>query len=207
MAIDESKLQAIKERYDEVTVSLQDPSVASDRDKFTALSRELADTEEVISEIKRYEEAKRMIAEAAELLNEGDDDLKVLADEELYEGKKQAEDAERKINELLMPKDIRDDRSVIMEIRAGTGGEESALFASDLYKMYMGYAARHGFTVNVVDQNPTELGGFKEITFEIKGRKAYSRLKFESGVHRVQRVPVTESGGRIHTSADRKSVV
>ncbi|MBP5655861.1 MAG: peptide chain release factor 1 [Clostridiales bacterium] len=201
MAIDESKLQAIKERYDEVTVSLQDPSVASDRDKFTALSRELADTEEVISEIKRYEEAKRMIAEAAELLNEGDDDLKALADEELYEGKKQAEDAERKINELLMPKDIRDDRSVIMEIRAGTGGEESALFASDLYKMYMGYAARHGFTVNVVDQNTTELGGFKEITFEIKGRKAYSRLKFESGVHRVQRVPVTESGGRIHTSA------
>jgi len=201
MAIDESRLQQIKERYDEVTVSLQDPSVVSDREKFTALSRELSDTEEVINEIRRYEDAKRKIKEATDLLSEGDPDLKELADEELDQGKALLESSEKKINELLMPRDIRDDRSVIMEIRAGTGGEESALFASDLYKMYMGYAARHGFTVNVVDSTPTELGGFKEITFEISGRKAYSRLKFESGVHRVQRVPVTESGGRIHTSA------
>ena len=207
MAIDKSKLEQVKARYDELTTSLQDPSVVSDRDKFTGLSRELSDMEEVISEIKRYEDANRRIEEALDLLSGSDPEIKALADEELSEGKKDLAESEKKINELLSPRDIRDDRSVIMEIRAGTGGEESALFASDLYRMYMGYASSHGFTVDIVDQTPTELGGYKEIVFQVKGRRAYSRLKFESGVHRVQRVPVTESGGRIHTSAATVAVL
>ena len=207
MAIDKSKLEQVKARFDEVTTSLQDPSVVSDRDKFTDLSRELADMEEVITEIKRLEDAEMRIEEALELLSGGDPEIKALADEELAEGKRDLSEAEKKINELLAPRDVRDDRSVIMEIRAGTGGEESALFASDLYKMYMGYASAHGFTVEIVDQTPTELGGFKEIVFEVKGKRAFSRLKFESGVHRVQRVPVTESGGRIHTSAATVAVL
>ena len=207
MAIDKSKLEQVKARFDEVTTSLQDPSVVSDRDKFTDLSRELADMEEVITEIKRLEDAEMRIEEALELLSGGDPEIKALADEELAEGKKDLSEAEKKINELLVPRDVRDDRSVIMEIRAGTGGEESALFASDLYKMYMGYASAHGFTVEIVDQTPTELGGYKEIVFEVKGKRAFSRLKFESGVHRVQRVPVTESGGRIHTSAATVAVL
>ena len=207
MAIDKSKLEQVKARYDELTTSLQDPSVVSDREKFTGLSRELSDMEEVISEIKKLEEAERKIEEALDLLSGADAEIKALADEELAEGKTELAIAEKKINELLSPRDIRDDRSVIMEIRAGTGGEESALFASDLYRMYMGYASSHGFTVDIVDQTPTELGGYKEIVFQVKGKRAFSRLKFESGVHRVQRVPVTESGGRIHTSAATVAVL
>ena len=207
MAIDKSKLEQVKARYDELTTSLQDPSVVSDREKFTGLSRELSDMEEVISEIKKLEEAERKIEEALDLLSGADADIKALADEELADGKTELAIAEKKINELLSPRDIRDDRSVIMEIRAGTGGEESALFASDLYRMYMGYASSHGFTVDIVDQTPTELGGYKEIVFQVKGKRAFSRLKFESGVHRVQRVPVTESGGRIHTSAATVAVL
>ena len=207
MAIDKSKLEQVKARYDELTTSLQDPSVVSDREKFTGLSRELSDMEEVISEIKKLEEAERKIEEALDLLSGADAEIKALADEELAEGKTELAEAEKKINELLSPRDIRDDRSVIMEIRAGTGGEESALFASDLYRMYMGYASSHGFTVDIVDQTPTELGGYKEIVFQVKGKRAFSRLKFESGVHRVQRVPVTESGGRIHTSAATVAVL
>jgi len=201
VAIDRSKTDKIKARYDEITTALSDPTVAGDRAQYLRLSKELADLEDTVAVINKYEGALKNEAEALEILNSGDEDLKGLAAEELSDAKKTAEEAEKELNVLLTPKDPRDERSVIMEIRAGTGGDESALFAADLLKMYMGYAARKGFTVSEIDSNPTELGGYKEITVEIEGNKVYSRLKFESGVHRVQRVPVTESGGRIHTSA------
>ena len=157
--------------------------------------------------VQEYFDAKEEVSEALELLKDGDEDIKALANEQLASGKKALEESEKELLTMLQEKDPRDDRSVIMEIRAGAGGEEAALCAATLYKMYQGYAARHGFSISVVDYNDTELGGYKEIVFEVNGQGAYSRLKFESGVHRIQRVPVTESGGRIHTSTATVAVL
>ena len=201
MAIDLSKTTQITARVDEITTALSDPSVASDMKEYMRLSKELADLTPKAETIRRYEAAVRSMEEALEIMeNEPDPELKEMASEEYELNKSEAESLENEIKIILAPRDIRDERSVIMEIRAGAGGEEAALFAATLVKMYTGYAAERGFTVKTVDENRTELGGFKEIVMEIEGYGAYSRLKFESGVHRVQRVPVTESGGRIHTS-------
>jgi len=201
MAIDLSKTTQITARVDEITTALSDPSVASDMKEYMRLTKELADLTPKAETIRRYEAAVRGMDEALEIMDhESDPELREMASEEYDSCKAEAASLEDEIKLILAPRDIRDERSVIMEIRAGAGGEEAALFASTLVRMYTGYAALKGFTVKTVDENRTELGGYKEIVMEIEGYGAYSRLKFESGVHRVQRVPVTESGGRIHTS-------
>ena len=208
MAIDLSKMQQITARVDEITTALSDPSIASNIDEYLRLSKELADLTPKAETIRKYEAALAGMEEALEILNgEDDPEMRLMANEEYDEFKAEIEKLEKEIKIILAPRDIRDERSVIMEIRAGAGGEEAALFASTLVKMYTGYAALRGFSVKTVDENKTELGGYKEIVMQIEGYGAYSRLKFESGVHRVQRVPATESGGRIHTSTITVAVI
>ena len=201
MALNEEKIKTIMRRYEEVVASMSDPAVAGDAERYMKLSKELGELSPKAELIKALEHSREEMEEALELMGSGDKEMEDLASEQYAEAKARTEELEKKILSELAEKDIRDERSVIMEIRAGTGGEEAALFAAELLKMYRGYAARKGYTVSIIDSNETELGGYKELIFEVEGRGAYSRLKFESGVHRVQRVPVTESGGRIHTSA------
>ena len=207
MPLDETKAASILSRYDELVSSASDPSVISDQDRYLKLTRELKDLSVKADAVRKYFQAKKQIEESLELLKDPDEDIRKLASEQLSEGKKDLQESEEALVVMLADKDPRDDRSVIMEIRAGAGGEEAALCAATLYKMYQGYAAGRGFGINVVDYNDTELGGYKEIVFEVTGQGAYSRLKFESGVHRIQRVPVTESGGRIHTSTATVAVL
>ncbi len=207
MALDESKATLITGKYDELLSSMSDPSVIADQERFLKLSKELSEITPKAEAIKRYFNAKEEVNEALELMKDSDEDIKKLASEQLNESKKVLEECEQTLVAMLQEKDPRDERSVIMEIRAGAGGEEAALCAATIYRMYQGYAARRGFTLSTVDYNDTELGGYKEIVFEVKGSGAYSRLKFESGVHRIQRVPVTESGGRIHTSTATVAVL
>ncbi|RME64235.1 MAG: peptide chain release factor 1, partial [Nitrospirae bacterium] len=165
------------------------------------LSREQATLEPIVKKYRQYKETLKAIAEAEELLHSEDTELKSLAEEELKTQKEKLPEIEKQLKILLLPKDPLDDKNVIMEIRAGTGGEEAALFAADLFRMYSKYAENRGWKVEIIDVNRTGLGGFKEVIASINGKGAYSRLKYESGVHRVQRVPVTETSGRIHTSA------
>ncbi|MBR2295117.1 MAG: peptide chain release factor 1 [Clostridiales bacterium] len=201
MALNEEKIKTIMRRYEEVVASMSDLAVAGDAERYMKLSKELGELSPKAELIKALEHSREEMEEALELMGSGDKEMEDLASEQYAEAKARTEELEKKLLSELAEKDIRDERSVIMEIRAGTGGEEAALFAAELLKMYRGYAARKGYTVNIIDSNETELGGYKELIFEVEGRGAYSRLKFESGVHRVQRVPVTESGGRIQTSA------
>lgn len=201
MSIDEQKISMIMSRYEEVVGSMSDPAVASDPERYLKLSKELGDLTVKADIIRARKEAMSDRDEALELLSSGDSDIYDLASEQLSDAKERIEKIEQELMVALTEKDPRDDRSVIVEIRAGTGGEEAALFASELLRMYKGYAQRKGFSVDMIDSSETELGGYKELVFEVEGKGAYSRFKFESGVHRVQRVPVTESGGRIHTSA------
>lgn len=200
MNLDRRKIDSIIARYDEILSSISDPAVVADNERYMNLSRELGELTEKVETVKAWEKACEDEAEALEILSMSDDEMHELAAEQLEEAKHQRAETEERLIVLLTEKDPRDDRSVIIEIRAGAGGEEAALFADTLFKMYKGYAARMGYSVDVVDMSETELGGFKELVFELEGKGAYSRLKFESGVHRVQRVPVTESGGRVHTS-------
>lgn len=205
--INEEKVALISDRYDEILSAMSDPVVAADNERYTKLSQELAEITPVVDVIKARREAINLKEEALELLSSGEQDLYDLANEQLSDAKATIERTEEELMVLLRPRDPRDDRSVIMEIRGGAGGEEAALFASVLFDMYKGYAMAKGYTVDIVDYNETELGGYKELVFEINGRGAYSRLKFESGVHRVQRVPETESGGRVHTSTATVAVL
>ena len=172
----------------------------NDYQRAAELAKERAEIEEIVSAAGEFRQLTKKIEEAETLSDVEDDDLRELAQLELDTLRPRAEELEKKLKSLLLPKDPRDDRNVIMEIRAGTGGDEAALFAAELFRMYSRYAERKRWTVEIMSQNETGIGGFKEIIFLVKGKGAYSRLKFESGVHRVQRVPVTESSGRIHTS-------
>ncbi len=197
-----TRLAQVDKRYEELTARLYDPAVTADPARFRDLLREQKQLEPVVLCFRRYKEAVAQVASLRELLDtETDDELRELAREELRLQKQQEEALAEELRILLLPRDPRDDRNVIMEIRGGTGGEESALFAASLYRMYSMYAADHGFRTEVISRNETELGGVKEIVFSVAGQGAFSRLKYESGTHRVQRVPETESGGRIHTSA------
>ncbi len=208
MAVDKERIAAIVARYDEIMATMADPSVTSDTKRYLALTKELGELEEKVSKIRAYEACQRTIEEALEMLEDPEDrELHELYTRELNDAKKTSAVLEEELVVLLAEKDPRDDRSVIMEIRAGAGGEEAALFADTLFKMYKGYCMRRGFETEIIDLNATDLGGIKEIVFEVRGRGAYSRFKFESGVHRVQRVPVTESGGRIHTSTATVAVL
>lgn len=196
-----NKLLKVEEHFGEIESRLGDPSIIADVEKFTALTRELAALEPIVMKFREYKKILAQIDEDKILLETGDDELKALAAEELAELRKSKAELDAELPILLLPKDPNDDKNVIMEIRGGVGGEEAALFAGDLFRMYTRYAERQGWRVDIVDSNATTIGGFKEISFTVDGAGAFSKLKYESGTHRVQRIPVTESGGRIHTSA------
>ena len=202
------KLQKVKEKYKEIEASLSDPAVISDNARYTSLMREYKELTPLMEEFSEYERLSGEMSDAAQLREtETDPDMRQTAEEEYYLLSDSLRDSEHKLKLLLLPKDPNDDKDVVVEIRAGAGGEEAALFAAVLFRMYTMYADRKGFKTEVMSQNETELGGYKEITFTVSGAGAYSRFKFESGVHRVQRVPETESSGRIQTSTATVAVL
>ncbi len=193
-----SKLKELERKYTELERKLMEPEVYSDNALYSKLARERRELQPVVDTYRKRVAAQKRIEEAKELL--GDHELSDMAQEEIDSGKREIEKLDRELKILLLPKDPNDEKNVIMEIRSGVGGEESALFAHSLFRMYSMYAENRKWKYEIANINETELGGIKEISFIIEGQGAYSRLKFESGVHRVQRVPDTESGGRIHTS-------
>lgn len=196
-----AKYEEIESRLEEIEQRFASPEVSGNPELFRELMREHHRLLPIVEKIREYRRYEKAAAEARELQDTADEaEMRDLAGEELRAARAGMEQCERELRILLLPRDPSDDKNVIMEIRAGAGGEESALFAGDLYRMYSMYAAASGWHTEVLSVNPTELGGFKEISFSVEGEGAYARLKFESGVHRVQRVPETESQGRIHTS-------
>jgi peptide chain release factor 1 len=200
-----NKLSGIQERYNEINQKLME--VGDDYQRATELAKERSDLEPLIKKAEEYKQALKSLDEAKLLLNGDDSELTELAEMEIAEIEPRIPILEREIKALLLPKDSRDDRNVIVEIRAGAGGDEAGLFAAELFRMYSRYAENRSWKVEMLSFNETGVGGFKEVSFEIRGNRAYSRLKFESGVHRVQRVPVTESQGRIHTSTATVAVM
>ena len=199
------KLKEIKARYDLLSQEIAKPDTMADMDNWRKLVKEHASLEEVAQEYDAYAAMEREQEDLRSMLE--DPEMRDLAEEELRTLTGKLSEAEERIRFLLLPKDENDDKNVVMEIRAGTGGEEAALFAADLYRMYLRYAERHGFKTELMSLSEAEMGGIKEVVFVIAGKGAYSRLKYESGVHRVQRVPETESQGRIHTSAATVAVL
>ena len=195
------QLDDLLAHYEELMKMLSEPDAASDSARFQELLRKQAELSPVVEAYEAYKKAKSSEEECLQMLeSETDGELRELAKEELRESRARREELEKELRILLLPKDPNDEKNVIVEIRAGAGGDEAALFAADLYRMYVRYAERRGWKTEMMNVNETGIGGFREIDFMIRGEGAYSRLKYESGVHRVQRVPVTESGGRIHTS-------
>lgn len=194
----EDSLTALEAHYQDLTEQIEEN--ITNYQLVADLSKEKADLDEIVSKSKKYKQTLRSIEEAEALLASEDEDMGTLAREDLEKLQPLAEQLESELKSLLLPKDPRDKRNVIMEIRAGTGGDEAGLFAADLFRMYSHYAEKNNWTIEILSQNDTGIGGLKEIIFQVKGRGAYSKLKYESGVHRVQRVPATESSGRIHTS-------
>ncbi len=195
------KLEDLLIRYQEIMDELNEPSVINDQARFRKLMKEQNDLTPIVDAYKEYKDMKQGIEDSLAMIEEEtDDEMRELAKEELNDCKKRVEELEQQLKILLLPKDPNDDKNVIVEIRAGAGGDEAALFASQLYRVYVRYAERNRWKVDMMSVNENGIGGFKEVVFMISGQGAYSKLKYESGVHRVQRVPVTESGGRIHTS-------
>ncbi len=201
------KLLIIENKYNEITSTLMKPEVFSNASEYHKYSKEQSDLQPIYDRILEYKKLLRNIGEVEELITDSNGDIKELAEEELTLLKKNKPIIENELKLMLLPKDPRDDRNVILEIRAGTGGEEAALFASSLFRMYSKYSEAKRWKIEIIDSSPTGLGGLKEIIANITGTNAYSRLKYESGVHRVQRVPVTEASGRIHTSASTVAVL
>ena len=196
-----NRLDALGERFEELAALLSDAEVISDQPRFRSYSKDYAELE---GTVKCYEQWRRVqddIEEARSLLKDSDPDLREMAEEDLEANTAQLAELEEELNRLLLPKDPNDDRNVFLEIRAGTGGDEAAIFSGDLFRMYSRYAERQGWRVEVLSENPGEHGGYKEVIARVEGQSVYAKLKFESGAHRVQRVPETESQGRIHTSA------
>ena len=194
-----AKLSSLGRRLEEIDAMLSSPEVGSDMNKFRDLSRERAEIEPVVQKVREYEKYEKQRAESEELLS--DPDMKELAQAEFTECREKLEQLDKDLEIMLLPTDPNDKRNIFLEIRAGTGGDESALFAGDLLRMYMRYAERQGWKTEIVSKSESDLGGYKEVIVRVIGDGAYSKLKFESGGHRVQRVPATESQGRIHTSA------
>lgn len=199
------KLETVEKRYEELTTKISDPEVISRNSEWREYMKEHAELEPIVEKYREYKKTKKEYEDAKELMS--DPDMKDLAEEEMLEAKDKLPKIEEELKILLIPKDPDDEKNVICEIRAGAGGEEAALFAGTLFRMYSMYAEKKRWKLEVVNENATELGGYKEISFMIAGKGAYSRLKFESGVHRVQRVPDTESSGRIHTSTATVAVL
>jgi len=202
------KLNEIESTYKDLETQLSQPEVYQDRKRYAELARSHAELAEVVASMREYREALKEAEEAKELLGEEHDaDMQQFLRDSLEEAEDRSKELERKIKLLLIPSDPRDSKDVIMEIRAGAGGEEAGLFAGDLYRMYTHYADSRGWKSETLSSSPSDLGGFKEVIFSVRGKGAYSKLKYESGVHRVQRIPVTESGGRIHTSTATVAVL
>ena len=199
------KLEAVEKRYEELTKMISDPEVISNQTEWQKAIKEHASIEDIVEKFREYKKTKQAMEEAEELMQ--DPDMKDLAEEEYYSSKEQLPKIEEELKILLIPKDPDDDRNIICEIRGGAGGEEAALFAGTLFRMYSMYAERKHWKLEILNENETGLGGYKEVSFMITGKGVYSRLKFESGVHRVQRVPDTESSGRIHTSTATVAVL
>lgn len=196
------KLQGIEDKLEKINSSLCDPEVVSNQEEYKKLMREAKTLTPIVEKFREYKKANSDLTEAKEMLADSslDKEFRDMAGEEAAEAQKKTEELKEELKVLLLPKDPNDYKNVIVEIRGGAGGEEAALFAGSLFRMYSMYAERKGWKTEIMNENPTELGGYKEISFMIEGEGAYSRLKFESGVHRVQRVPETESQGRVHTS-------
>lgn len=195
------KLEDLLHRFEEIMNELSEPGVANDQKRFTSLMKEQSDLSPIVEAYKEYKTKKQDVADSLELLeSESDEDMREMLKEELSDAKKRIEELEDKLKILLLPKDPNDDKNVIVEIRAGAGGDESALFAAEIYRMYMHYADSRHWKTETMEMEEIGIGGMKSVTFMISGAGAYSVMKYESGVHRVQRVPETESGGRIHTS-------
>lgn len=194
------KLIDLEKRYIELSDKINDPEIISNNEEWRKLMKEHSDISPIVNKYKEYEQTKQAIEEAKEMLNESDEEMRQLAKEELNENTEKLEQIKEELKILLIPKDPNDDKNVIVEIRGGAGGDEANIFAGDLYRMYSRYAERRRWKTEIMSSTPSDMGGFKEISFMIMGQGAYSRLKYESGVHRVQRVPDTESSGRIHTS-------
>jgi len=203
-----SKLEGILARYENLTELIADPKVLSNIEEWQKYAKERADMEETVEKYKEYKKIAEDKKSAEELFKvETDADMKAMLEEEIYDCKRRMEAVQEELKILLIPKDPNDDKNVILEIRAGAGGEEAALFAYELYRMYVKYAEKNRWKTEEIDSNYTELGGVKEVTFSVSGKSVYAKLKFESGVHRVQRVPETESQGRIHTSTATVAVL
>ncbi|MBQ1941897.1 MAG: peptide chain release factor 1 [Anaerovibrio sp.] len=198
-----SKLQAVEDKYLELESMISDPSVLEDMTRWQRYNKEHSEMTPIVEAFREYKKVCQTIEDDKSMLEEGmdDDELRHMVEDELAEMRQRKEELDNELPVLLLPKDPNDDKNVIVEIRGGVGGDEAALFAGDLFRMYSRYAEAQGWRVDILSSNATELGGFKEVSFTVEGYGAYSKLKYESGTHRVQRVPVTESGGRIHTSA------
>ncbi len=202
------RLEDIVMKYEELQMELSSPEAANDTNRFRRLMKESADIQPIAEKYTEYKAAKQAVADSLEMLEmESDEEMRELAKEELNESKARIEELEGELKILLLPKDPNDDKNIVMEIRAGAGGDEAALFAAELYRMYVHYIETKRWKIEVINMDETGIGGMKEVEFMVKGQGAYSILKYESGVHRVQRVPKTESGGRIHTSTASVAVM
>ncbi|MCS6886256.1 MAG: peptide chain release factor 1 [Acidobacteriota bacterium] len=196
------KLEALEQKYEELTSQLSDPEVISDNVRYAKLAKQHREFEEIVTKFREYKAVKNNLAEAKQLLEESDDaEIRQLAAEEHAEAQRRLQAVEKELKMLLLPKDPNDEKNVLLEVRAGTGGDEATLFAAEILRMYARYAERNGWKMQIIDCSESDIGGIKEAVAIIEGDRVYSKLKHESGVHRVQRVPVTESSGRIHTSA------
>ncbi len=202
-----NKLEVIAGRYEEINAQLSDPNIISDQAQYAALMKEYKKLTPIVEKFRSYQTYAAHFSEAEEMMKEADPEIRELAETEYKENKAALEACTEELKILLLPKDENDDKNVIIEIRGGAGGEEAMLFAATLFRMYTMYAESKGFSYEILNLNDTELGGIKEIAFSVSGEGAFSRYKFESGVHRVQRVPETESGGRIHTSTATVAVL
>jgi len=201
------KLEDVEKRYEELTVKVSDPEVINRQDEWRGYIKEHAEIEPIVLKYREYKKVQNDLEEAKAMMNDSDKEIRELAEMEMLEAKEKLPQIEEELKILLIPKDPDDDKNVICEIRGGAGGEEAALFAGTLFRMYSMYAERKHWKLEILNENATELGGYKEVSFMITGKGAYSRLKFESGVHRVQRVPDTEASGRIHTSTATVAVL
>jgi len=206
--LDDKKLNEIEKKYDELTEKLADPKVLGDQKKYQEFAKTHAELSQLVGKIRDFKKINNDINEAKEMIREEKDaEMEHFLSNELHRLEKERTVSEEELKEMLVAKDPNDEKSIIMEIRAGTGGEEASLFAADLFRMYSKFAESQGWDTQILSSSPSDMGGFKEIILEVNGKGAYSWLKFESGVHRVQRVPVTESSGRIHTSAATVAVL
>ncbi len=203
----QSKLETLAERHEEISVLLSQPEVMNDQNRFRELSKEYAELSPVVECFSQYHDALDTIESATEMLEDNDPEMKAMAEEEIQDARKVQEQLSMDLQKMLLPKDPNDDRNIYLEIRAGTGGDEAAIFSGDLFKMYSRYAETQNWTVEIMSENQGDHGGYKEIVARVVGHGAFSKLKFESGAHRVQRVPETESQGRVHTSACTVAII